>query len=161
MTFLRLILIGLLTGLSACGFQLRGLADLPPHLSSIELLGDRLDSDDQSRLVQLLQRAGAAISSASDDSTARLRVSVNDVPERLLVDSAGSGRRIVRLGRELSYSVIGADGNPLVDNKTLIATEDIELDENNLLANAAEKQSALETITENLFNHLLVQLQRL
>lgn len=157
---LRLGLLSLILSLSACGFHLRGISDLPQQLSNIQLLAEDIDSNDRALLTQALQRAGVSLVDA-DNSAARLRVSFKTLPERSLADSAGSGTRIARLARELTYSVIGASGNRLVDNVTLTSTQDLEINENNLLAVEAEKQVLLDNITESLLNRMLRQLQRL
>ncbi|MCP4433380.1 MAG: hypothetical protein GY806_20580 [Gammaproteobacteria bacterium] len=161
MMLFRLAIISLILSSSACGFHLRGLANLPEQISDIQLIGDNLDNSQQARLTQILRRAGARFHVNGDSSAVRLQVSIKTLPERLLVDSVGSGQSIVRLAKELNYSVIEANGNRLVDNKTLTSTFDLELDENNLLANAGEKQAAGTSIADNLFNRMLIQLQRL
>ena len=160
MMLLRLGLLSLILSLSSCGFHLRGLSDLPQQLSTIHLLGENLDSSERALLTQALQRAGVSLVGA-DSSAVRLRVSFKTLATRSLADSAGSGRRIVRLARELDYSVIEANGNRLVDNVILTSTQDLDVDENNLLAVEGEKQVVLANITDNLVNQMLRQLQRL
>lgn len=151
----------LLLLLQACGFHLRGVTSLPAHVSDIQLVSGGLDSDQQYRLTQRLENAGARVRANENDQSVVLSVSMKTLPERNLVDSAGSGQRIVRLSRELTYSVVGEDGSRLVDNKSLVATQDIELDENNLLAGEDERRSAADILDDSLFNRLLIQLQRL
>ena len=160
MMLLRLGLLGLVLSLSACGFHLRGLSDLPQHLSSIHLPGESLESSERALLEQALKRAGVSLVGA-DSTAVRLRVSFKTLAERSLADSAGSGSRIVRLARELNYSVIEANGDRLVDNEILTSTQDLEINENNLLAVENEKQGGLADITDNLINRMLRQLQRL
>ncbi|NNE63543.1 MAG: hypothetical protein HKN34_05625 [Gammaproteobacteria bacterium] len=160
MMLLRLGILSLLLSLSACGFQLRGLSDFPQQLSNIHLLVENLDSGERALVTQALQRAGVSLVGA-ESSAVRLRVSFKTLAERSLADSAGSGSRIVRLARELNYSVIEANGNRLVDNDILTSTQDLEVNENNLLAVEGEKQVVLANITDNLVNQMLRQLQRL
>lgn len=157
----RLILSGLIIYLSACGFQLRGFASLPEHISNLQLLSGNLTTSQQQSLVQQLQRAGATLHHGDDSQAARLRVSIESLPERNLVDSAGSGQAIVRISRQLSYSLVDSTGQRLVDNKQLVSNLDLELDENNLLGSEGEKRSALESLDKTLFSQLMMQLRRL
>ncbi len=161
MKFNRLIFIGLIIGLQACGFHLRGFATLPEHVSRLQLVTDSLTTDQQQYLTQQLKRAGATMHYSDGANIVQLRISIKSLPERSLVDSAGSGQAIVRLSRQLNYSLIDSSGERLVDDKTLVWTLDLELDENNLLGAEGEKQSALQDIDDVLFNNLMIQLRRL
>lgn len=156
----RLILSGLIVFLSACGFQLRGFASLPDHISNMQLLADSLTTVQQQNLIQQLQRSGATLHGGDGDRV-RLQVSIKSLPEHNLVDSAGSGQVVVRLSRQLNYSLLDTTGQRLVDNKQLLSKLDLELDENNLLGFESEKQSALEEIDDALFNQMMAQLRRL
>ena len=156
-----LILSGLLILLQACGFQLRGFASLPDHLSNLRLVTSNLSSDQQRTLSQNLQKAGASLHLDEADNVVTLRVSVKSLPERKIADSAGSGQNIIRLSRHLSFSLIEASGNRLADNKVIEQQLDLELDEANLLGTEGEKQQALDNLDSALFNSLMIQLRRL
>lgn len=161
MNYRWLILLGLFSCLQACGFQLRGFASLPDHISNLQLVADNLTIDQQQNLIQQLQQAGVTLHQGDDNEVMRLQVSIKPLPERNLVDSVGSGQSIVRLARQLNYSLIDLSGVRLVDNKTLVSKRDLELDENNLLGSEGEKQSTLESLDNALINSLMVQLGRL
>jgi LPS-assembly lipoprotein len=156
-----LILLSLLVLLQACGFQLRGLASLPDHLSNLQLLTGNLTTNQQRTLSQRLEKAGATLHHDDAENVLKLRVSIKSLPERKLADSAGSGQNIVRLSRRLSFSLIEASGNRLASNKTIEQNIDLELDEANLLGTEGEKQQALDNLDTALFNSLMIQLRRL
>ncbi len=156
-----LILFGLLSGLQACGFQLRGFSTLPDQFSNLRVITDDLTRTQQHDLNQQLQRAGATLNFDIEHQSAVLKISVNSLPERNIVDSAGSDRTIVRLSRQLRYSLTDTVGNRIVDNKILLQTQDLELDDNNLLGIESEKQLTMENLDKALFNSLLIQLRRL
>ncbi len=156
-----LILLGLLSGLQACGFQLRGLSTLPDQFSNLRVIADDLTKTQQRDLNQQLQRAGASLNYDIERHSAILKVSISSLPEQNIVDSAGSDKTIVRLSRQLRYSLTDTDGNRLVDSKTLLQSQDLELDDNNLLGIESEKQLAMENLDKALFNSLLIQLRRL
>ena len=157
----RLICLGMLMALQGCGFQLRGLGALPDHLSNLRLVADNFSSSQQRALSQQLQRAGVTLRDDDEASPVTLRVTIESLPERKVADSAGSGQTIVRLSRQLRFSVTEASGNRLVDNKVIEQKIDLELDDANLLVAGDEKQQALDNLDTALFNSLMIQLRRL
>ena len=156
-----LICLGLLMVLQACGFQLRGLSALPDDLSNLRLLADNLSTSQQRTLSQQLEKAGATLRYDDGANPVMLRVAIKSLPERKVADSAGSGQNIVRLSRQLSFSVTEASGNRLADNKVIEQKIDLELDDTNLLGSEGEKQQALDNLDKALFNSLMIQLRRL
>ncbi len=156
----RLILLGLVAIIQACGFQLRGFASLPDHISHLYLEVDDLTTSQKQHLIQQLKHSGATLYFNADSNVARLRVSLKSLPEHNLVDSAGSGHTIVRLSRQLNYSLTDSSGDRLADNEALVSKLDLELNDNNLLGTEGEKQASLENIDSALFNSLMIQLRR-
>ena len=155
------LLLCLLASLQACGFQLRGFSSLPDHLNQIRLVAKNLTTTQQRNLNQQLERAGATLHRDDDGEPAILSVSLKSLAERKVVDSAGSDQTIVRLSRQLQFSLTEASGNRLVDNKTLVQTQNLELDDNNLLGVEGERQRTRENLDKALFNSLMIQLRRL
>ena len=147
--------------LQACGFQLRGLGLLPEHLSNLRLLDDNLSTNQQRTLVQQLQRAGVTLQYDAEENPVTLKVSIDSLPERNIADSSGSGQSIVRLTRQLVFSVTDAAGDRLMDNKVIEQEIDLELDDANLLSTEGEKRHALDNLDKALFNSLMIQLRRL
>ncbi len=156
-----LILLCLTGSLQACGFQLRGFADLPDHLSQLRLVANNLTTTQQRELSSQLERAGATLHQNDESEPVVLSLSLKSLTERNIVDSAGSNQTIVQLSRQLQFSLIEASGNRLVDNKTLVQSQNLELDDNNLLGIEGEKQRTRENLDKALFNSLMIQLRRL
>lgn len=160
---LRSLSLGLvlLMGLPACGFQLRGYSTLPDHLKNLQLVADKLSTAQQSELKSQLERAGATLRYDDENRPVVLVVELETLPERKLVGSAGSNQTILRLARQLNYSLTDAGGNKLIENKRLVQKKDLELDDSNLLGSEGEKQHTLDNLDRVLFNSLMIQLRRL
>lgn len=158
---LRWLGFALLLSLQACGFQLRGYSALPDHLTNLRLVADKLSTTQQRDLKSRLERAGASLRYDDEQRPAVLSIGLETLPERKLADSAGSNQTILRLSRQLSYSLTDAEGERLVDNQRLLQRQDLELDDNNLLSSEGEKQRALDNLDDALFNSLMIQLRRL
>lgn len=153
--------IGLVMSLQACGFQLRGFSALPDQLTNLRLVADKLSTAQQRDLKSQLERSGVTLRYDDELRPVVLNIALETLPERKLADSAGSNRTILRLSRQLSYSLTDAEGNRLVDNRRLVQRQDLELDDNNLLSSEGEKQHALDNLDDALFNSLMIQLRRL
>ena len=151
------LLLGLL---SACGFHLRGVAALPPELQFIQLTTDNLTVSQVSQLNRNLVQAGASLNNDGSSDRVGLTVAIRSLPERTLVGSFGSDTIIIRLSRELSYSLTSATGERLVDHATIIRQMDLQLDNNDALSIEYERKSTIESLDRILMNQLVLQLER-
>jgi LPS-assembly lipoprotein len=157
----RFIVIVLLAGfVSACGFHLRGVATLPPELQSIHLVTDGLTVNQESQLNRSLVQAGASLTNNGSPDRVRLKVAIRPLPERTLVNTVGSNIIIVQLSRELRYSLSSTSGEHLVDQKTIVRRQDLQLDSDNALSIEYEKKSAIESLDRILINQLILELER-
>ena len=121
-----ILIVFLLASLTACGFHLRGSISLPQPLISMQLIAEDLDTRQKTELERQLIRADASLEDNQAENAVRLRVSIRVLPERRLADAAGSGSKvIIRLLRELSYSLSTAMGELLIDQTTILRHHDI------------------------------------
>ena len=154
-----ILIVLLLASPGACGFYLAGSSSLPPQLASIQLHSDNLDSSQRVLLNQQLIQAGANLKENQSAGVVRLSVAIKDLPERKLADTAGSGKTIIRLFRQLSYSMTTATGEQLGEQKTILRQLDIELDSDDLAGLEYERQSAGVLLDRALIGHLIFQLK--
>jgi LPS-assembly lipoprotein len=155
-----ILIVFLLAGLTACGFHLRGSISLPLPLISMQLIAEDLDSRQKTELERQLIRAGASLKDNQTENPVRLMVSIRVLPERKLADTAASGKIIIRLLRELSYSLSTATGELLIDQKTILRQLDLDLDSNELAGAEYEKQSSGQLLDQELFEQLIFQLSQ-
>ena len=153
-----LVVVFLVGSLAACGFHLRGSMSLPLPLISMQLVAEDLDSRQKIELEQRLIQAGVNLKDNQVDDTVRLTVTIKVLPERNLADTAGSGKAIIRLFRELSYSLSTITGELLIDQKTILRQLDIDLDSNELAGAGYERQSSELLLDQELFGQLIFQL---
>ncbi len=156
-----LILLLASISLTACGFKLAGTAGLPQNLSPMSLQ-TRGFSEQQREALQLqLTRAGADLTDQQDSNPVLLTVSLKVLPDRKLVSSASSGKKVKRLTRSLDFSLKSADGAVIAAPKTLLQQKDIVLDDDNLLSSTREKANVVEDLEQALFSQLIRQLNRI
>ena len=156
-----LLLVGLMIYLPACGFHLRGQSSLPAEFESIQLLAEDLDARQRALLKQKLQHAGAGFQANDSQGQVSLTVSFGTLKLRNLADAAGSGKTIVRLSRELIYSLEKTSDEWPVESSALVQQLDIELDDNNLLDSDERIRQAGELLDRTLIEQLIFKLQRL
>ena len=159
--FRFLSIVALVGLISACGFQLRGASALPDDLKQIQLIDDNLTINQKSQLSVLLEKAGAKLYDSSFNSSVQLRVTVSSLPERNLADAGGTGQTIVRIAKQLRYSVRKQKNTIPLQTRIIERQIDIAQDSNNLLGTGSEKQSAEKALERTLFNQLIYQLKRL
>ena len=156
-----IVIILLVASLTACGFHLRGSTSLPPPLISMQLLDEDLDSRQKTELERQLMQAGARLKDVQVGVAVHLTVAISVLPDRSVVNTAGQGKSIIRIFRQLSYSLSTATGELLVDQTTILRQLDIAFDSNELAAVEYEKQSAGILLDQELFRQLILQLSHL
>jgi len=157
----RLIVIVACVGITACGFRLAGTADLPPELSTIQLVAKNLNKQQQDEIRGRLTRAGARVVEQATADAVLLAVTYKVIPDRRLVTGGSSGRNVERIARSLDFSLKSPTGEVIAPVKTLKQQKDIELDEDNLLASDREKVNVAKDVEQALFKQLINQLQRI
>lgn len=146
---------------SACGFQLRGVSNLPEGLTQLRLIDGGLNADQIRQLSNMLVKAGAKLQSSDVNEPVQLKVGITSLPERNLADSAGTGKTIVQITKRLNYTVKQPTDVAPMQTKVIERQINIEQDSNNLLGTGSEKESAESTLEQTLFNQLIFQLKRL
>ena len=159
--FRQLAVIVLSIVLTACGFRLAGTADLPNELSTIQLQSSKLNDQQQDEIKGRLTRAGVTVVDQATEDSVLLLVTFKVIPDRKLVSGGSGGRNVVRVARELRFSLKASDGVLIAPAKTLRQQKDIELDDDRLLASNQEKANVARDLEQALFKQLINQLQRI
>jgi outer membrane lipopolysaccharide assembly protein LptE/RlpB len=82
------------------------------------------------------------------------------LPDRTLVNSIGADTVVVRVSRELSYSLTSSAGERLENQRTIMRRRDLTLNNNNPLGIEYEKESASESLDRELISQLVSQLEQ-
>ena len=162
----RLSLIVLLCGLclSACGFRLAGTTEvtgnteLPPQLLSIYLVTSNMNGVQRRALVKSLTRVGAEVVAQADAASAKLDVTLNELPDQQLATGGSGGGIVKRISRSLDFNVKAEDGEVIVAPRNLRQQVDVTLDDNSLLASNREKKSVTRELEQALYDRLIRQL---
>ncbi len=154
----HLFIASLIFSLFGCGFQLKGESRLPDNLQQINLSLSE-DDDFNNSLIKQLKSSGAFI--VQSKQAAFLSVRLDKLPELIVAQSSSTGLQIERLKINVEYSVRDAQGQWLVQQKTIVQSRDFEADSNQLLAKNNEKIKLYTQMKQNLARMMIYQLQLL
>ena len=137
-----LLLGGLTLALSACGFQPRGMVELPPVMQRVHLGGKLPDPALAAALGRLLRQNGGEL--VSDAAKASLRLTITDYTpgRRQVVIDPRARLREVELTLRVVIKAEDAQGQTLLAGESFEAARMMHYDPNNLLA-AGEDEARL------------------
>jgi LPS-assembly lipoprotein len=159
--FLLIAVLTLASLMSSCGFQLRGVSNLPTALTQLQLIDNALNADQVKQLSDMLAKAGVKLERTDANDPLQLKVEITSLPERNLADIAGTGKAIVQISKRLSYSVKNTENIMPLQMKIIERQINIEQDSNNLLGVESENEIAERTLEKILFSQLIFELERL
>lgn len=156
----RAFILGLAaSGLSACGFQPRGMVELPPLMQRIHLGGQPPDPAFTDALGRLLRQNGGAL--VSDPAQASLRLTVLDYrrdAREVVIDPRARVRELELILR-LRVKAEDAQGRVLLENESFQATRMMNYDPNNLLGRGEDEARLRADMSEVIAQSLLARLR--
>lgn len=157
-TFLKVALLSvLLSGLTGCGFKLRGAYTLPEVMQKIYVQGS---GDLLTDLKETLAYSAEVVSKKSD-ADAILVISKEELKKRTLsVDSRGKIRE-AELEYTVLYSVITPAGNVLLDQEPVVLVRDYVDDQNDVIGRSNEAQLITKDLKRDASQRIVRRLQTL
>lgn len=152
--------MALLAGtLSACGFQLRGTANLPPEMATTHVqVAD--DTTAFIRELTLLLRANQVrLVDAPRPDAATLLVSRQRLNRRPLTVSGDARVREFELVFELEFSLLDGAGEEIIGREALRLIRDFRFDEQEILAATREEELLREELRRNMAAQLIRRLE--
>lgn len=153
---LALAALALLLG--ACGFQLRGQADLPSEMSLTQMVVDDPYSTLARRVQTLLEQNGVSFVDGSK-ATAILEIPVNEVVTSVLTIGDNARVREYRISHTVQFRLIDAAGEELLTLQTLTQSREISFDEQKILASSREQEYLKKDLAEDLARLLVSRLE--
>ena len=155
-TALTLLAATLLLG--ACGFQLRGEADLPPEMALTQMVADDPYSTLARRVQTLLEQNGVKFVSGSE-ATAILEIPVNEVVTSVLTIADNARVQEYRVSHTVQFRLLDAGGSELLTMQVLRQSREISFDEQKILASSREQEYLKEDLAEDLARLLVSRLE--
>ena len=154
--FISLFSISLIC--SACGFQLREDADLPPEMAHTQLVVDDENSTLVRRVRVLLSQSGVKFVNG-EEATAYLEIPVNRVTTDVLTIGDNARVREYRVSHTVKFRVSDASGKEIIPLQTLRQAREISFDEQEILAASREQEYLKQDLAETLSRLMVTRLE--
>ncbi len=149
--------------LSACGFKLRGQAQLPPELAHTYIRDSRPVGAPPTQLALALKRAletnGVVITSEPESATATIVILSTQNHRRTIATGSEGQVREYELRYEVDYEVSLADKTKLIPKDTLIISRDALYDEARVLGRAAGEELLIRDMVADVTYSIIRRLQ--
>ncbi len=154
------LLLALCLALVACGFRLRGEAQLPAGFERLHLdvanPGNSLGAD----LAEALARAGAQIVASPDKASARLRIPVNEMRTEILTVGPAARIREFEIRYRVELEVLDAAGEPRLARQIIELNRDYTFDERAALGAEQEAELLRVELQREMLQNVLRRLER-
>jgi LPS-assembly lipoprotein len=154
-----LVLAAIGMALSACGFHLRGDADLPPAMERTNLALADENGELGRALRPLLESAGADLVSA-EEAGATLVVSRDHMEREILTVGRQARVSEFQLRYQVDFSLRDAAGEALMSERSLELTRDFTFDEASVLGKANEEELLREELYGDMARLILFHLSQ-
>lgn len=146
--------------LTACGWQLRGGLDTS-SLDSVYVSGAGLGSTMSGYIVDRLRSQGVNITNSRNQAQYHIQIQDEKFSQRTV--SIGSNARAAEylLSQELTIKVADSADNILIPELTLRAERNMDFDEEQVIAKAAESDIIRKELQEEIVRQLVDRLQHL
>jgi LPS-assembly lipoprotein len=152
------ILLAMTVLLTACGFQLRKDADLPPEMNQTRLVMDDEYSALGRRVRMLLEQSGVQFVGL-DQATAVLEIPVDRVVTEVLTIGDNARVREYRVSHTVRFRLLNAAGEEIVGWQDLRQAREISFDEQKILAGSREQEYIRTDLADTLSRMLVIRLQ--
>jgi len=143
---------------SACGFQLRGDASLPPEMAKTQMVIADEYSTLARRVRVMLEQSGVSFVNG-DEATAILEIPTNRVVTDVLTIGDNARVKEYRITHTVSFRLVDTDGRELLALQTLRQAREISFDEQKILAASREQEYLKEDLAETLARLMVSRLE--
>jgi LPS-assembly lipoprotein len=158
----RLVGIALLTlMLAACGFHLRGEAQLPAGMQRVMVEGADPVSPLGRDLRKALTRSGAQVVDKSAEGVAVLRIVTNRIRTDVLSVGGNARANEYTMRYNVEFDVVNAAGTNLLPKQVIELTRDFTFDANQALGIAAEQDLLTQELQRDMVQTILRRLEAL
>jgi len=153
-----LILPVWLVVLSACGFQLRGNYELPPHLSPLYIDKDSMSSPLYQELSAAIKASGMTLTTDASQAASRLRITRESRSRAVQsVDTSGRAQEY-ELRYELGFS-LKAGEEAIIDNGRLKLHRNLLFNPDTPLGVASEQESLYQDMIRDSTDLILLRIR--
>lgn len=158
----RLVGVAVLTFLlAACGFHLRGEAQLPAGMQRVAIEGADPLSPLGRDLRKALARSGAQVVTPGESGAAVLRIGTNRITTDVLSVGGNARANEYTMRYNVEFDVVDAAGANLLPRQVIELTRDFTFDANQALGIAAEQDLLTQELQRDMVQTILRRLESL
>ncbi|MGH8224119.1 MAG: LPS assembly lipoprotein LptE [Woeseiaceae bacterium] len=146
--------------LAACGFQIRGAADVPPEMARTYIEAPDRYSLFYRKLRDALRNNGVAVVDGASDATTVFSILSDDTGQRVISVSARNVPRDYEVWYTVGYRVTSGE-RTLIDPTNQTLTRDYTYDETKVLGKAREEEILRAALADDLVRIVLIQISAL
>ena len=153
---MRFLLLGILSVLiSACGFQLRGVAKLPFETMYVEASDTSPVGND---LRRVLKSSNVRLTNSAAEAQAVVQL-LGETREKIILSLSGGGRvREYQLRMRVSFRVYGPNNKELLVPTELVLLRDLSYDDTQILAKESEEALLFRDIQSDAVQQIMRRL---
>lgn len=157
----KLIIAGLCMLIAACGFQLRGAADLPASIQTMHIQGISMRDGLGLELKRTLRRNGINVIDDYSEGAAVLSFLRNRYERRVL--SVGGNAKVseYELILEVTFQLSDNQQNKVIDNESFEARRDYQFDQEQVLGRDGEERLLRDEMDKQVSQAILRRLSAL
>ena len=159
MSIARALLLLALATLGACGFHLRGEAQLPAAATTITIQAVDPLSPLKRDLEAALRRSGATVKEAGGEGVATLRLPVMKLSTEPVSVSAQARVKEFRVKYQVEMELVAADASVLLPRTPIELTRDYSYDETQALGAQAEEELLKKEMARDMVQQVLRRLE--
>jgi len=156
--YLNGLMMGLALLCSACGFQLRGDASLPPEMAHTQMVISN-DYSALARQIRMLLEQNGVKFVVGEEATAILEIPQDQLVTEVLTIADNARVREYRLTHTVRFRLTDAEGRELRSGQTLQQSREISFDEQKILATSREQEYLRQDLAETLARLLVTRLE--
>ena len=149
-----------MSALAACGFQMRGTADVPASMERTFISASDKHSGFYQGLSHELRKSGVELVDSPADATAIFTIRTDITDQRVLAVSARNVPREYEVYYTITYSLASGE-KTLIDSRTQTQTRAYTWDETKVLGKSLEEQELRNAIVDDLVRITMIQLTSL
>ncbi|WP_298448308.1 LPS assembly lipoprotein LptE [uncultured Marinobacter sp.] len=146
------------TGLSACGFQLRGAPPVSSALEPLELICQSPVPTSLCQSVREQLELGGVELATNQNANYRLRIRDFAQDRRASAITVQAAAAEYTLRQSVDLELVSADGIPIIASTRLTTTESYRYDETNVLAKQREEENLQQQLSDRLAQQIIFRL---
>lgn len=156
----RCIVIYVISLLTACGFHLRGMADIPAWLTQVSIVIEQAHHDLAGMLKDQLQAYNISLAASPAQANFLLIIENDAVRQQITSVSASTTPRQYQLFYTVNFKLIRRNGEVIIPETAVVISRQLTVNNNRILGSDAEELTIQKEMRRDAVLQILSRLNR-